>query len=114
MKARRMLLAAYMIGAVLTAPAVAIGATSYEGSDYSRDYIFAGWYYMDTCDMESDSRHVYAEYQIDSGEWSEVTDGNGANNGCASRGPYSPRIKQHRTCEAIDFWPDACGSYVFP
>ena len=63
--------------------------------------------------VESDSRHVYAEYQLRTGEWSSVTDGNGANNSCNQRGPYTG-FTQHRTCEAIDFWADDCGNYVFP
>jgi len=106
--------AMFVAGSMFALPATAIAATSWEGSDYSYDSASpTGSKTMYTCDMESDSRHVYAEYQLRSGEWSSVTDGNGANNGCASRGPYSG-IVQHRTCEAIDFYPDACGSYVYP
>jgi hypothetical protein len=99
---------------MLAVPSIALAVNSYEGSDYSFDSGPIGTnIVMYTCDMESDSRHVYAEYQIASGEWSEVVDGNGANNSCGTRGYYAG-IEQHRTCEAIDFWPDACGSYVYP
>ena len=113
MKVKKALVIAYA-AALVALPAAAFAAVSTEGSDYSEDYrpLFSDRY-IKTCDMESDSRHVYAEYQITTGEWSEVTDGNGANNSCAERGPYAG-ITQHRTCEAIDFWPDACGSFVFP
>ncbi|XVV08311.1 hypothetical protein ACQP2X_26055 [Actinoplanes sp. CA-131856] len=62
--------------------------------------------------MESDSRHVYAEFEISSGELTSVTDGDGANNGCASRGNYQ-EIYVHRTCEAVDFYPDLCGTWVY-
>ena len=113
MKLKKALVTAYAL-AVATLPTAAFGAVSTQGSDYSEDYyeLFLG-HSMRTCDMESDSRHVYAEYQIGTGEWSSVTDGNGANNSGNTRGPYSDII-QHRTCEAIDFWPDDCGNYVYP
>lgn len=104
---------AYAI-AIGLVPTAAVAATSTQGSDYSQDWHELSWGdFIKTCDMEADSRHVYAEYQIGTGEWSSVTDGNGANNSCSQRGPYS-RILQHRTCEAIDFLPDACGNYVYP
>ncbi|XVV08310.1 hypothetical protein ACQP2X_26050 [Actinoplanes sp. CA-131856] len=102
----------YAAAIVLGAPVSALAATSTQGSNYSYDSGDVS-YTMNTCDRESDSRHVYAEYQIGTGEWSSVTDGNGANNSCASRGTY-PDILQHRTCEAIDFAPDSCGNYVYP
>ncbi|WBB82099.1 hypothetical protein O7606_12445 [Micromonospora sp. WMMD882] len=112
---KKLLAIAYAGALAVGAPAAAFAATSYEGSDYSFDrYELSNGYFMETCDRESDSRHVYADYQIGSGEWTTVTDGNGANNSCASRGPYGSEIVQHRTCEAVDFYPDVCGSYVYP
>jgi hypothetical protein len=103
------------IAAWLLAPSMAQAAccyiqkTSTEGNDYSYNSWIVNNWQMTTCDMESDSRHVYAEYRLESGEWSEVSDGNGANNSCGTRGPYTG-ITEHRTCEAIDFLPDNCGN----
>jgi len=114
-KVKPLLTASYLAIVMFGGAAAAVAATSYEGSDYSYDeYHLTSGSDMVTCDRESDGRHVYAEYQIGTGERSSVTDGNGANNSCALRGRYASGIIEHRTCEAIDFYPDACGSRVYP
>lgn len=112
MRLRKAVAVLYAVAIIVGTPTAGIAVRSTQGDDYSYDDGDFG-ITMFTCDRESDSRHVYSDYQLGTGEWSSVTDGNGANNSCGSRGTY-PEIVQHRTCEAIDFSPDACGSYVFP
>lgn len=112
MKTKRTTVVFFACAILTVTPALALATTSWHGSDYSFNSGLLGSQKMTACDMESDSRHVYAEFQLSSGEISSVTDGNGANNSCASRSPYQ-EIWVHRTCEAVDFYPDLCGSWEY-
>lgn len=86
---------------------------SFHGDDYSYDYYAK--VYIRACDMESDGNEVKGNYDFNnSGDPSgSVIDGDGNNGVCASKNTAGT-IVRHRTCEAINFWPDSCGNWQAP
>lgn len=91
------------------APIGASALTSWNGSDYSRD--FNGRKAMETCDRESDSTGVKAVYELRNGDEDSVRDDDGANKVCAQEGSGNRLITGHKTCETPDLWPDPCGNW---
>jgi hypothetical protein len=97
------------VGSSATASAV----VSWQGDDYSYDY--NSRVYLKTCDMESDGNEVKGVYDSNnSGDPSGyVLDSDGNNGVCGSKNT-GIIIVRHRTCEAINFWPDNCGNWQAP
>jgi hypothetical protein len=101
--------AAVFAGSAASAAAV----TSYQGDDYAYDYSAAR--YIAACDREADGNEVKGVYDFNNsgGSNGSVLDSDGSNGNCASRNTGGT-IYRHRTCEAINFWPDNCGNWVAP
>ncbi len=98
--------------AVLTfwSPGSADAVFSYQGSDYSFDWYGSQQY---TCDEESDSTPVKANYQLTDGTYYDVRDSDGNNGNCAG-GPWTyAYIHRHKTCEYRSWWPDTCGNWAY-
>jgi hypothetical protein len=98
---------------LIVSSAAASAIVSYHGDDYSFDYNAKT--YIKACDMESDGNEVKGNYDFNnSGDASgSVIDGDGNNGVCASKNTAGT-IVRHRTCEAINFWPDSCGNWQAP
>jgi len=96
-------------GSAATASAV----TSYQGDDYSYDYNSKT--YMKACDKESDGNEVKGNYDFNSsGDTNgSAIDSDGNNGVCGARNTGGT-VARHRTCEAINFWPDNCGNWQAP
>ena len=86
---------------------------SYQGSDFAYDYNSKT--YISACDQESDGNEVKGVYDFNNsgGSNGSALDSDGSNGACASRNTGGT-IYRHRTCEAINFWPDNCGNWVAP
>ncbi len=93
--------------------ASASAITSWQGDDYSYDYNSKT--YIKACDKESDGNEVKGVYDFNNSGDSNgsALDSDGNNGVCGSKNT-SGTIVRHRTCEAINFWPDNCGSWQAP
>lgn len=98
------------MGLALSIAPAALASYTYEGSDYSYDSSSKSK--ITTCDKESDSNKVHADYKLSNGGQDQVTDTDGNNGQCASEAGWtSPSITSHRTCEERVAAPDPCSSW---
>lgn len=117
---RATLAAATLAAGLLVVPASVAGAVrSTQGDDYSEDFNI--WKNIRTCDMENDSRQVHADFGVrkangtGSTSQKQATDGDGANNSCATANVAGYDgcfvVSRHRTVEEINFQPDLIGNW---
>jgi hypothetical protein len=93
-----------LLAATATSPAWA--GTVYQGSDYS--YVTTSNTRPTICDKEADARTAYVSGVSIGGNSFRVNDQDGSSGSCWYR-TISSGVANHRTCEDINNWPDACG-----
>jgi hypothetical protein len=71
---------------------------------------------MTTCDSESDSTKVKANYRRNNASTGNVYDVDGNNGRCGSGWVNTANpdlyVVEHKTCEYRTAWPDECGNWV--
>lgn len=92
--------------AVFLMASVALARTVYHG--YDKSYTTYYSHYAWICDRERDASLAYTHYQVGSGRYKKVFDGDGAYGYCYN-GPYHKRILKHRACETNGPFPNTCG-----
>jgi hypothetical protein len=91
----------------LTATSPAWAGTAYQGSDYS--YVTNSNTRPTICDKEADGRTAYTSGVSIAGNGFRVNDMDGSSGYCWYT-TVGSGVANHRTCEDINNWPDACGS----
>ena len=105
---------AVVLAAVLPAPVAAVGATSWYGSNFTKD--LDSRREVMACDREGGDGNIVRGDYTPNGTSSihVIVDDNGANNSCAHSGSYSKRIYRHRVVEVRTLAPDGFGAWVYP
>lgn len=115
MTARRLVtaVAGLALAGVTFAPTAnaASGLTSYQGSDYSRDFNAIRQVRM--CDWESDGNDTHADYYaIGDGNLHQVHTSTGYGD-CEDSAVFTNQISRHRAVEEV-FGEDPKGPWVYP
>ena len=95
-----------LLAATATSPAWA--GTVYQESDYS--YVTNTNTRPTVCDKEADARTAYSNGTSIAGNSFRVNDQDGSSGSCWYV-TISSGVRNHRTCEDINNWPDACSGY---
>lgn len=108
MHASRTLAFGFATAALMAMGGTAVATDAFQGQDVSR--LIDSDHKAKICDNESDGRGAYVSYSNGRYEMERISDQDGAGGSCwQNTWDVSSGILDHRTCEKINNWPDACG-----